>query len=44
METILLSFLFGAVCAMVLWAAGSAAVMRDQTMRNYRDFSPSGEI
>jgi hypothetical protein len=29
---------------MVLWAAGSAAVMRDQLIRNYRDFSPSEEI
>jgi hypothetical protein len=29
---------------MVLWAAGSAALMRDRMMRDYRDFSTSGEI
>jgi|GEM_PF-1648041 hypothetical protein len=32
MQTILLSFLFGAVCSMVLWAAGSAALMRDRIL------------
>jgi hypothetical protein len=29
---------------MVLWAAGSAAMMRDQMMQRYRDFSPSEEL
>ena len=33
MQTILLSCLFGAVCTMVLWAAGSASAMREQMMR-----------
>jgi hypothetical protein len=44
MQTLFISFLFGAACTMVLWAAGSAAVMRDEMMRNYRDFSPSEEL
>jgi hypothetical protein len=39
MLTVVLSCLFGAVCTMVLWASGSAAVMRDQMMRRGR-FSP----
>jgi hypothetical protein len=33
MQTILLSCLFGAVCTMVLWAAGSASAMRERMMR-----------
>ncbi len=44
MQTILLSLLFGATCTMVLWAAGSAALMRDRMMQDYRDLSPSGEV
>jgi hypothetical protein len=42
MQTIILSFLFGAACAMMLWAAGSAAVTRDRLLRDY-GFLPSGE-
>jgi hypothetical protein len=42
MQTILLGFLFATTCTMVLWAAGSAAVMRDQMMtRLDRALSPS---
>jgi type III secretory pathway component EscT len=42
MQTILLGFLFGTTSTMVLWAAGSAAVMRDQMMtRLDRALSPS---
>ncbi len=42
MQDILLGFLFGTTCTMVLWAAGSAAVMRDQMMtRLDRALSPS---
>jgi hypothetical protein len=44
MQTLFISFLFGATCTMVLWAAGSAAMMRDQMMQRYRDFSPSEEL
>jgi hypothetical protein len=45
MQTILLSFLFGSICTMVLWAAGSAAVTRDQLMtRLDRALSPSEGI
>jgi hypothetical protein len=40
MQIILLSCLFGAVCTMVLWAAGSASVMRDQMMRRGGELSP----
>jgi type III secretory pathway component EscT len=43
MQTIIITFFFGAACTMVLWAAGSAAVMRDQLMRQY-GFSPTREI
>jgi hypothetical protein len=42
MQTIILSFLFGTACAMMLWAAGAAAVTRDRLLREY-GFSPSGE-
>jgi hypothetical protein len=42
MQTIILSFLFGTACAMMLWAAGSAAVARDRLLREY-GFSPSAE-
>jgi hypothetical protein len=42
MQTIFLTFAFGAMCSMVLWAAGSAAVMRDQMMTRFnRPLSPS---
>jgi hypothetical protein len=44
MLTILLSCLFGAVCTMVLWAAGSANEMRDQMMRRGGELSPPEEI
>ncbi len=44
MQTLLISFLFGATCTMVLWAAGSAAMTRDQMMRRYRDFSLSRDL
>ena len=44
MQTLVLSFLFGGVCAMVLWVAGSAAAMRDRMMqrggRLYRPGEP----
>jgi hypothetical protein len=33
MQTIILSFLFGAVCTMVLWVVGSAAAKRDMMIR-----------
>lgn len=33
MQTIVLSCLFGAASAMVLWIAGSTAAMHDQMMR-----------
>jgi hypothetical protein len=42
MQTIIISFLFGTACAMMLWAAGAAAVTRDRLLREY-GFSPSGE-
>ncbi|MGA9948360.1 MAG: hypothetical protein WBQ24_08940, partial [Xanthobacteraceae bacterium] len=42
MQTIIISFLFGVACAMMLWAAGAAAVTRDRLLRDY-GFSPSGE-
>ncbi|HZC56228.1 MAG TPA: hypothetical protein VE396_09315 [Xanthobacteraceae bacterium] len=45
METLVLGFLFGATCTMVLWAAGSAALMRDRLMTRYdRSLSPSEGI
>jgi hypothetical protein len=42
MQTIIISFLFGTACTMVLWAAGAAAVTRDRLLREH-DFLPSGE-
>jgi hypothetical protein len=42
MQAIIISFLFGAACAMMLWAAGAAAVTRDQLLREH-GFLPSGE-
>jgi len=45
MQTILLGFLFAATCTMVLWAAGSAAVMRDRMMTRFdRAVFPPEEI
>jgi hypothetical protein len=44
METVLLSCVIGAVCTMVLWVAGSAAVMRDQMMRRGGKLSPPEEF
>jgi hypothetical protein len=43
MQTILLSCLFGAVCTMVLCAAGAADVMRDRMMRRGGELSPPEE-
>jgi hypothetical protein len=43
MQTIVLSCLFGAVCAMVLCAAGSANAMRDRMMRRGGELSPPEE-
>jgi hypothetical protein len=43
MQTIIISFLFGVTCALVLWAAGSAAMTRDRLMREY-GFSPAREV
>ncbi len=43
MQTILLSCLFGAVCTMVLWVAGSAVAIRDRMMRRGGKFSPPEE-
>jgi hypothetical protein len=43
MQAIIISFLFGTTCAMMLWAAGAAAVTRDRLMRDY-DLSSSGEV
>ena len=40
MRTIILSCLFGAVCTMVLWAAGSASVMRERMMRRGGELAP----
>jgi hypothetical protein len=42
MQTIIIGFMFGAACAMMLWAAGAAAVTRDRLLRDY-GFLPSGE-
>jgi len=43
MQTVLLSCLFGAVCTMVLWAAGSANAMRDRMLRRGGELSPPEE-
>jgi hypothetical protein len=43
MQTIIITAFFAATCAMVLWAAGAAAVTRDRLMRQY-GFSPTREI
>jgi type III secretory pathway component EscT len=43
MQTVLLSLLFGAVFTMVLWAAGSAAALRDRMMRRGGELFPPEE-
>jgi len=44
MQTILLSCAFGAVCTMVLWIAGAAAVRRDEMMRRGGRLAPPDEL
>jgi hypothetical protein len=44
MATVLLSCVIGAVCSMVLWVAGSAAVTRDQMMRRGGKLAPPEEF
>jgi hypothetical protein len=44
MQTIILSCLFGAVCAMVLWVAVSASEMRDAMMRRGGPLAPPEEL
>jgi hypothetical protein len=44
MQTLLLSCLFGAVCAMILWVLGSAAAKRDHLMRHGDQLFPAEEI
>jgi hypothetical protein len=45
MQAVILSFLFGAVSTMVLWAAGSAAILRDRTLMQLgRDMSRAEDI
>ncbi|HEY3847340.1 MAG TPA: hypothetical protein VGL95_09525 [Acetobacteraceae bacterium] len=44
MQTLLLSCVFGVVCAMVLWVLGSAAAKRDYLMRNGEKLFPADEI
>jgi hypothetical protein len=43
MQTMIISLLFGVTCALMLWAAGAAAVTRDRLMREY-GFSPAREV
>ena len=43
MQTVVLSCLFGAVSAMVLWVAVSASAMRDEMLRPGGPLSPSEE-
>jgi hypothetical protein len=40
MQTVLLSFAFGAVCTMVLWAVSSASVQRDLMIRRGKLLPP----
>ena len=40
MQTIVLSCLFGAVCAMVLWIVGPVAAKRDQMIRRGKLLPP----
>jgi hypothetical protein len=44
MQTILLSCLFGAVSAMMLWVVSSASVKHDQLMRRSGKLFPPDEI
>jgi hypothetical protein len=44
MQIIFLSCLFGAACTMVLWAAGSASVMRERMMRRGGELSPPEDL
>jgi hypothetical protein len=44
MQIILLSCLFGAVCTMVLWAAGAASVTRERMMRRGGELAPPEEL
>jgi len=44
MQTVLLSCVFGAVCAMVLWVTSSVVSKREQMMRRDATFSPPEEI
>jgi hypothetical protein len=44
MQTLILSCLFGAVCAMVMWVAGSAAVKRDEMMRRGGRLAPPEDL
>ena len=44
MLTILLSCLFGAVGAMVVWVAGTASATRDQMMRQGGRLTPPEDI
>jgi hypothetical protein len=44
MQTVLLSCLFGAMCTMVLWVAGSTAEMRNRMRRRGGKLSPPEEI
>jgi hypothetical protein len=44
MQTLLLSCLFGAVCAMVLWVISSAAAKREYLMRHGDKLLPPEEI
>jgi hypothetical protein len=44
MQTLILSCLFGVVCTMVMWVAGSAAVTRDQMMRRGGRLAPPEDL
>jgi hypothetical protein len=44
MQTMLLSCLFGVVCAMVLWVVGSASAKRDELLRRNGKLFPPEEI
>jgi len=44
MQTVILSCIFGAVCAMVLWAVGAAAATRDRMMRRGGKLVPPEEL
>jgi len=44
MQTLVLSCVFGTVCAMVLWVVSSASVKRDEMMRRSGRLFPPEEI